>query len=296
MKQNNKHRAGFVSIIGLPNVGKSTLLNQIIGENLSIVSHKPQTTRHRILGILSEPEYQIVLSDVPGYVSKKGYLMHQRMNEYVQSSFEDADIIMVLVDPGMDRKFSPELIENIIKAKVPKFLLINKSDQYREEELEKSQKEWQELMSFDESLIISALDEKDRSAVIDTILKYLPENPPYFPEDQIADRDTRFFVSEFIREEIFLQFREEIPYSSEVDIEDFKELDDIIHIQAMIYVERNSQKYILIGKKGAAIKQLGIESRKKIEEFLGKKVFLSLHVKVREKWRDNKNLLQRFGY
>ena len=297
MKQNNQgHQSGFVSIIGLPNVGKSTLLNQLVGENLSIVTHKPQTTRHRILGILSEPTYQIVLSDVPGYISRKGYLMHQRMNEFVHESFEDADIILVLVDPAMKEVMAPDLIERIKRSSVPKLLIINKEDVSTEEELEAAKERWEQLLTFDENLIISAQEESHRSLLIDVILKYLPEGPAYFPDDQMADRDVRFFVSEFIREEIFLQFRQEIPYSSEVDIEEYKELEDIVHINAMIYVERKSQKYILIGKNGEAIKQLGIESRKRIEKFIGKKVFLQLHVKVREKWRDNKNLLQRFGY
>lgn len=297
MKQNNQgHQSGFVSIIGLPNVGKSTLLNQLVGENLSIVTHKPQTTRHRILGIVSEPEYQIVLSDVPGYIAQKGYLMHQRMNDFVHESFEDADLLLVMADPGMKEVMAPELIEKIKRTSVPKVLMVNKIDEAGEEELEVVRKRWEELLPFDEVMMISAREESSRSRVISMILKYLPEGPIYFPKDQLADRDVRFFVSEFIREEIFLQYRQEIPYSSEVDIEDYTETEEMVHIHAMIYVERKSQKFIMIGKNGSAIKQLGIESRKRIEEFIGKKVFLQLHVKVREKWRDNQNLLQRFGY
>lgn len=297
MKSNKgKHRSGFVNIIGLPNVGKSTLMNLLLGDKLSIVTHKPQTTRHRILGILSEDDYQIIFSDVPGYVSQSSYRMHHRMNDFVTESLEDADVLLVMTEPGEKGEINPELLEKIRQHEAPKVLVVNKADAFSEEEVAAVKEKWTELIPFQNTEIISAREEMNTDHLLTTILDHLPEGPVYYPKDQISNRDLRFFVSEMIREQIFLQYRQEIPYSAEVDIERYVEKEDLVHIEAMIYVERKSQKYILIGKKGAAIKQVGIEARKNIEEFLGSKVFLELHVKVRDKWRDNENLLQKFGY
>lgn len=297
MKQNNAtHKSGYVNIIGLPNVGKSTLMNRLLGDKLSIVTHKPQTTRHRILGILSAPEYQMILSDVPGYVSETNYQMHRRMNSYVEESFEDADILLLMIDPGDALELAPEFIEKIVISEVPKMLIINKADKFSDEVVHSKMLEWQEKIAFDETIVLSAREGDGVPGLLELLLQYLPEGPVYYPKDQLSNRNVRFFISEMIREQIFLQYRQEIPYSAQVDIERFVEEENIIHIDAMIYVNRKSQKYILIGKNGSAIKDLGIESRKNIETFLEKQVFLKLHVKVREKWRDNEDLLQKFGY
>ncbi|HLT93785.1 MAG TPA: GTPase Era [Membranihabitans sp.] len=293
---NPTHKSGFVNIIGLPNVGKSTLMNQLLGEKLSIVTHKPQTTRHRILGILSEPHYQIVLSDVPGYVEEISYHMHRKMNSYIDESFEDADVLLVMISPSDTRSLADDLIQRIIESKVYKVLVINKVDLANEAHIEALTQVWKDRIVFDK--IHRTVAEKGVGVddLLNTIVLALPEGPPYFPEDQISDRNIRFFVSEIIREQIFLLYRQEIPYNAQVDIEGYKDEEDIIHIDAMIYVSRNSQKYILIGKQGSAIKELGIRSREQLEEYLGKKVFLKLHVKVREKWRNNEDLLRKFGY
>ncbi|GAA5220315.1 GTPase Era [Membranihabitans marinus] len=297
MKLNNEeHRSGYVNIIGLPNVGKSTLMNFLLEDKLSIVTHKPQTTRHRILGILSGDDYQMILSDVPGYVEDESYSMHRKMNAYVSESFQDADVLMVMIEPGDRQLLESDLIDKITGIEIPKFLVVNKIDKYKEEDVDKVINDWKEKVDFKAVFAISALQGKGVEDLFPDLLEALPPGPAYFPKDQISNKDVRFFVSEMIREQIFLQFRQEIPYSCQVDIESYKELEDIHHIEAMIYVNRKTQKSILIGKGGESIKNLGIASRKRIEEFVGKKVFLKLHIKVREKWRDNDNLLERFGY
>lgn len=297
MKQSNTaHKSGFVNIIGLPNVGKSTLMNHLLGEKLSIVTHKPQTTRHRILGILSAPEYQMVISDVPGYVEETSYQMHRKMNTYVEESFEDADILMVMIDPGDKSELAPNIIQLIDKSEAYKVLIINKIDKFTEDEVDVVANHWNEKLTVDKTFRISAGQGDGIPELLEVLVEQLPEGPAYYPKDQISNRNVRFFISEMIREQIFLQFRQEIPYSAQVDIESFQEEEEIIRIEAMIYVNRKSQKYILIGEKGSAIKELGIQSRANIEEYLGKKVFLKLHVKVREKWRNNEDLLRKFGY
>lgn len=271
-------------------------MNQLLGEKLSIVTHKPQTTRHRILGILSAPEYQIVLSDVPGYVEDVTYHMHRKMNSYIDESFEDADMLLVMISPLDQNQLAEEILQRIEKVKVYKVLIINKIDLVGGDKVERLSKEWNEKLDFDTTLRMNAEQGTGVGDLIDIIVRELPEGPAYYPKDQISNKNIRFFVSEIIREQIFLQFRQEIPYSAQVDIERYKEEKDIIHIEAMIYVNRKSQKNILIGKNGSAIKELGIQSRENIEEYLGKKVFLKLHVKVREKWRNNEDLLRKFGY
>lgn len=297
MKQNNLvHKSGFVNIIGLPNVGKSTLMNQLLGEKLSIVTHKPQTTRHRILGILSAPEYQIVLSDVPGYVEDMSYQMHRKMNSYIEESFKDGDILLVMINPGDHTELAPDVVKLIDGSKAYKILVINKIDLFDPADVKAKAASWNEKLTFDETRLISAEKGEGVGDLLDDLVQHLPEGPAYYPKDQISNKNVRFFISELIREQIFLQFRQEIPYSAQVDIEGYKDKEDIIHIEAMIYVNRKSQKYIIIGKNGSAIKELGIQARKNIEEFLGKQVFLKLHVKVREKWRNNDDLLRKFGY
>ena len=297
MKQSNTaHKSGFVNIIGLPNVGKSTLMNHLLGEKLSIVTHKPQTTRHRILGILSDPDYQMVISDVPGYVEETSYQMHRKMNSYVEESFQDADILMVMVDPGDKSELAPNIIHRIEKSEAFKILIVNKTDKFTEEEVEVIVNSWSEKLTFDKTFRISAEKGDGTQELLEVLVEQLPEGPAYYPKDQISNRNVRFFISEMIREQIFLQFRQEIPYSAQVDIEGFQEEEEITRIEAMIYVNRKSQKNIIIGEKGSAIKELGIQSRKNIEDYLDKKVFLKLHVKVREKWRNNEDLLRKFGY
>lgn len=277
-------------------MGKSTLINQLLGEKLSIVTPKPQTTRHRILGILSTADYQIVLSDVPGYVEEVSYHMHQKMNSYIEESFEDADILVVMVSPLDQNELADEIVQLIRQSEVYKILVINKVDLSNESEVDALAQQWSEKLPFDKVLKMSAEHGAGVGDLLDVLVEHLPEGPEYYPKDQISNRNIRFFVSELIREQIFLQFRQEIPYSAQVDIESYREEEDIIHIEAMIYVNRKSQKHILIGKNGSAIKELGIKSRENIEEYLGKKVFLKLHVKVRERWRDNEDLLRKFGY
>lgn len=277
-------------------MGKSTLINQLLGEKLSIVTPKPQTTRHRILGILSTADYQIVLSDVPGYVEEVSYHMHQKMNSYIEESFEDADILVVMVSPLDQNELADEIVQLIRQSEVYKILVINKVDLSNESEVDALEQQWSEKLPFDKVLKMSAEHGAGVGDLLDVLVEHLPEGPEYYPKDQISNRNIRFFVSELIREQIFLQFRQEIPYSAQVDIESYREEEDIIHIEAMIYVNRKSQKHILIGKNGSAIKELGIKSRENIEEYLGKKVFLKLHVKVRERWRDNEDLLRKFGY
>ncbi|WP_261395401.1 GTPase Era [Membranihabitans marinus] len=297
MKLNNiAHKSGFVNIIGLPNVGKSTLMNQLLGEKLSIVTHKPQTTRHRILGILSAPEYQIVLSDVPGYVEDMSYEMHRKMNTYIEESFKDGDILLVMINPGDQTELAPEVLKLIDKSKAYKILVVNKIDLHDSDDVKNTAAQWNEKLAFDETRLMAAETGEGVGELLDTLVAHLPEGPAYYPKDQISNKNVRFFISEMIREQIFLQFRQEIPYSAQVDIEGYTDKEDIIHIDAIIYVNRKSQKYIIIGKNGSAIKQLGIASRKNIEEFIGKQVFLKLHVKVREKWRNNEDLLRKFGY
>jgi len=290
-------RSGFINIIGRPNVGKSTLMNALVGENMSIVTYKPQTTRHRILGIVSGEDFQLVFSDTPGFVHDTSYVMHEKMNRYVHSTFEDADAMVLVVDK--DDKYGPEhvLISKINNLTCPVFVIINKIDLIKDPDvLTELEKKYTELIPKGKQYHISALNKIKTQDLYDDIMANMPEGPVYFPLDQLSDRTERFFVSEIIRENIFLLYREEIPYSCEVIIESFKDEEEIVRIEALIFVGRKTQQAILIGKGGKAIKQLGIDSRLKIESFLQKKVFLQMNVKVREDWRNNDQLLQRLGY
>ncbi len=295
------HRSGYVNIIGRPNVGKSTLMNTLVGEQMSIITHKPQTTRHRIIGIVNGEDYQIVFSDTPGFITDTAYKMHEAMNRFVTGSFEDADVMLFMIDGTEKYTDDDPLIKKLKKLEVPLFLIINKIDRSTQEEVTNLMASWKERIDFAEIIPISALEKAGTATLIDLILKYLPEGPAYYPKDQLTDKTERFFVSEIIREKILEQYREEIPYSVEVTVEYFKEEvtkknKPITHIHAIIFVARKTQKSILIGKNGSAIRKLGTAARKSIEGWLGQQVFLDLRVKVRENWRDDDKWLSSFGY
>jgi GTPase len=295
-----EHKSGFVNIIGKPNVGKSTATNLLLGEKLSIVTHKAQTTRHRILALINEENFQIVLSDTPGIISDPKYKMQESMNQFAFSTFEDADVMLLMVVKGERFEEQPFVLDNIQSMKGTKILLLNKADQLSEAEIEEELTHWKKLEIFDSCLAISALEEDTRALLLEQILAHLPEHPNYFPKDQLSDKTERFFVSEMIREQILLLYHQEIPYSAEVVVEDFKEDEEaqppIIRIRAEIYVNRKTQKSILIGKGGSSIKALGIASREALEKFFNCKIYLELFVKVKENWRDDERTLRNFGY
>ena len=288
------HRAGFVNIIGNPNVGKSTLMNQLVGEKVSIMTSKAQTTRHRIKGIVNGDDFQIVYSDLPG-VLDPAYTMQKYMMRFVTDSLQDADIILYLIECG-ETKYNEELVAKINKMGIPVVFIINKTDKYTEEQVEESKSHWRTIFPEADVFAISALKGVNIDAVRDRIVELLPECPPYFPKDALTDRPMRFFVSELIREQILLQYKKEIPYSVEVVVESYKEEADIIRIAATLYVERPTQKAIIIGSKGSAIKKLGTDARMSIEEFLQKHIYLDLSVKVLKDWRNNELLMKKFGY
>lgn len=294
-------KSGYVAIIGKPNAGKSTLMNSLIGEKLSIITNKPQTTRKRIIGILTEDEYQIIFIDTPGILNPE-YLLQEKMLGFISDSVKDADIVLLLIDMENDRDgakiLSDENVKKIINdKKLKKILLLNKVDLSSEVIIKKLIGELNKGNLFESIIPISAAKKYNLDSVIAEILKHLPEHPKYFPDDDLSDADERFFVSEIIREKIFEMYKEEIPYSTEVLIEEFVERENgKNYIRAAIVVERETQKPIIIGNKGAAIKKLGKNARIAIEKFLGREVFLELFVKVREKWRSNPNMLKSFGY
>jgi len=290
-----KHQAGFVNIFGAPNAGKSTLLNALLGENLVITSSKVQTTRHRILGILTEENYQIVFSDTPGIIEPK-YKLHEKMMRQVKSALEDADVALLVHDATLPLD-GLEAIAKTLKLKVPTILLLNKSDLVKDKnELQGIMTEAKKRFPDWEVFTVSAQTNANIKKIIPAILKYLPEGMPFYPEDSVSDRPVRFFVSELIREQIYNLYHEEIPYHTAVIIQSFEEKPALNVIKAEIIVARETQKIILIGKGGSLIKKLGIRSREKIEEFLQQKVHLELFVKVRPKWRDNENYLREYGY
>lgn len=288
------HKAGFVSIIGKPNVGKSTLMNQMVGERLSIITSKAQTTRHRIMGIINGEDYQVVYSDTPGIIEPL-YALHQSMMQFVESSLEDADIILWVTDI-FEQYNEDHVVEKLRQLEAPIFLLINKVDLATQAQVEEKIQYWAENFSFKEIIPISALGNFNIDKVFALILENLPFHPPYFPKDELTDKPERFFASEIIREKIFLNYKQEIPYSTEVVIEAFQEEEALIRIRAEILVERSSQKGIIIGKGGEALKKVGIAARKDLEDFFGKQVFLEQYVKVEDKWRVQPNKLKRFGY
>jgi GTP-binding protein Era len=291
-------RAGFVSIIGMPNVGKSTLMNVLVGEKMSIITSKAQTTRHRIMGILNGKHegipFQLVYSDTPGVV-KPAYKLHDSMMTFVKGSLEDADVVLFVTEVG-EKAAGHEVIPLLQRTQAPIILVLNKIDLSSEEELKRKTEEWENEIQPAAIIPISALLNANVQTLFDAIITRLPFHPPYFDEDELTDKPERFFASEIVREKIFLNYRQEIPYSSEVVISEFKERDDMIVIRAEILVERKSQKGIIIGEKGIMLKKIGTQAREDMEAFFGKKVFLEQHVKVEPDWRSKENKLRQFGY
>ncbi|MBS1595162.1 MAG: GTPase Era [Bacteroidetes bacterium] len=290
------HKAGFVNIVGLPNVGKSTLMNALVGERLSIISPKAQTTRHRIIGIVNEPGYQIVFSDTPGYVNEPGYALHRTMNTYVHQSFEDADVLFLITDKYQKIEEQAFLISQLSQTKVAVVVVFNKLDLCREGELEEWQVRWKQELPMANFVPISAKDGTNIDKLIEFVVRNLPESEAYYDKDSLTDRHIRYFVSEIVREKIFLNYQKEIPYSCQVVCEEYKEADDMDRIRCTIFVERESQKNIVIGKGGSSLNKVGTEARLAIEEFVGKKVFLGLFVKVKPNWRNNDQTLRSFGF
>nr|WP_321416231.1 GTPase Era [uncultured Allomuricauda sp.] len=289
------HKAGFVNIIGNPNVGKSTLMNAFVGEKLSIITSKAQTTRHRILGIVNGDDFQLILSDTPGII-KPAYELQSSMMDFVKSAFEDADVLLYMVEIGEKALKDESFFKKIQNSKIPVLLLLNKIDKSDQQILEEQMQYWQEQLPSAEIHPISALENFNVTEVFNRILELLPEAPPFYPKDQITDKPERFFVNETIREKILLYYKKEIPYSVEVETEEFFEDEDIIRIRSVIMVERDTQKGIIIGHKGAAIKKVGVEARKDLEKFFAKQVHIELYVKVNKNWRSNSQQLRRFGY
>lgn len=289
----NEHRAGFVSIVGKPNVGKSSLMNRLTGESLSIVTSKAQTTRHRIMGLIHGEDFQIVYSDTPGILEPK-YELHRAMMNYVRVSLEDADIILMVVEWG--ERFDEKSFQPIIRTDVPVIVLVNKCDLGNDAERAAKLKMWKEHTHAREVMFVSARTGENVDAILPLIQSLLPVHPPYFPKDEMTTRSERFFAAEIIREKIFLTYQKEIPYSCEVAIESFKEEDTIIRIRANILVERDSQKGIVIGKAGSSLKTVGSSARQDLERFFLKKIFLELMVKVSADWRKDKARLRQFGY
>jgi len=289
------HKSGFVNIIGNPNVGKSTLMNALVGERLSIITPKAQTTRHRIFGILNEPEYQIVFSDTPGVI-QPAYKMQEQMMKFVSDAFEDADVFLYLVEPG-DRALKDQgFFEKLLNTKFPVLLIINKIDTTNQELLENEVEYWNDALPNAEIIPISALKEANTAYLLERLISLIPQSPPYFDKDALTDKTERFFVSEIVREQILMNYKKEIPYSVEVDVEEFKEAEDIIRMRAVIYVARDSQKGIIIGHRGSMLKRVGVGARKQLEKFFAKKVHLETFVKVKKNWRDSDAQLKRFGY
>lgn len=289
------HKAGFVNIIGNPNVGKSTLMNAFVGEKLSIITSKAQTTRHRIFGIVSGDDFQIVFSDTPGII-KPSYALQASMMDFVKSAFEDADILIYMVEIGEKELKDEAFFKRINQLDVPVLLLINKVDTSDQNVLEEQVVYWKEKVPRAEIYPISALRNFQTEVVFNRIIELLPESPAFFPKDQLTDKPERFFVNEIIREKILLHYKKEIPYSVEVETESFADSETIIHIRSVIMVERESQKGIIIGHKGEALKRVGIEARADLEKFFGKQIHLELFVKVNKDWRNNVRQLRRFGY
>ena len=290
-----KHKSGFVNIIGNPNVGKSTLMNSLIGQDLSIITSKAQTTRHRIKGILSNENYQIVFSDTPGVI-KPAYKLQESMMQYVKSAFQDADVIMYVVEIGEKGLKDNDIFEKIQQLKIPLIILLNKIDLVSQKKVLDEIENWTSKFSTAKVLPISALNGFNINEVIELILEVLPESPAYYSKDDVTDKSERFFIEEIIREKILKHYKKEVPYSVEISVEEFFEEEEIIKIRAIIYVLRESQKGIIIGHKGLGLKRIGTESRKDIEKMLGKKVFLKTPIKVKKDWRDNSNQLKKFGY
>ena len=289
------HKAGFVNIIGNPNVGKSTLMNAFVGERLSIITSKAQTTRHRILGIVNGEDFQMILSDTPGII-KPAYELQASMMDFVKSAFEDADVLIYIVEIGEQGLKDEAFFNKIAHSEVPVLLLLNKIDKSNQEQLEEQVKYWAEKVPTAEIHPISALEGFNVSEVFNRIIELLPESPAFYPKDTLTDKPERFFVNEIIREKILIHYKKEIPYSVEIETSEFFEEDKIIRMRSVIMVERETQKGIIIGHKGAALKRVGVEARKDLEKFFGKQVHLELYVKVNKNWRSDSKQLRRFGY
>ena len=289
------HRSGFINIIGNPNVGKSTLMNNLVGEKLSIITSKAQTTRHRILGIVNGDNFQLIFSDTPGII-KPSYELQDSMMDFVKSALEDADVLLYMVEIGEKSIKDSEVHDKIQSAKIPTIILLNKIDLSNQEDIKNQINIWSNQYPDTEIYPVSALNNFNTEKVINRIIELIPKSPPYFPKDQLTDKPERFFVNEKLREKILLYYNKEIPYSVEVQTEEFKEEDLIIKIRSLILVERESQKGIIIGNKGIALKKIGSRARIDLEKLFGKKIFIELHVKVSKNWRSNSNQLRKFGY
>ena len=289
------HKSGFVNIIGNPNVGKSTLMNALVGEKLSIITSKAQTTRHRILGIVNHDDYQIVLSDTPGII-KPAYELQSSMMDFVKSALDDADILIYMVEVGEKELKNEGFFNKIINSSIPVILLLNKIDTSSQEEVEVKVEYWKAKVPNALVFVISALERFNVDSLFEKIIELLPEAPAYYPKDQLTDKPERFFVNEKIREKILIHYKKEIPYSVEVETEEFTEEEHIVRIRSVIMVERETQKGIIIGHKGSAIKRVGAEARKDLEKFFEKKVYIELYVKVNKNWRSDNTQLKRFGY
>jgi GTP-binding protein Era len=289
------HRSGFVNILGNPNVGKSTMMNALVGEKLSIVTPKAQTTRHRIMGIVNGEDFQIVYSDTPG-ILKPSYKLQESMMNFVNSALSDADMILYITDVTEREAFESEYIEKISASGIPVIIAINKIDLTNQDELEKLVEKWHGIFPDSPVIPLSALKKFNLDVLLNSILEKLPENPPYFPKDQLTDKYERFFASEIIREKILFNYNKEIPYSVEIEIESFHDEKSILKISALIHVSRDSQKGIIIGHKGSMLKRVGTAARYDMEDFFKKKVYLELHVKVTKDWREKPLALKRFGY
>jgi len=289
------HKSGFVNIIGNPNVGKSTLMNSLVGEKLSIITSKAQTTRHRILGIVNGEDFQLVLSDTPGII-KPNYKLQASMMDFVKTAIDDADIIVYMIEAGESTLKDEDLYNKIKSSNIPILLIINKIDLSNQQNIEEQVEKWKDILPDAEIFPISALEKFQVENLLERLIELLPECPPYFPKDQMTDKPERFFVNEIVREKILLNYKKEIPYSVEVLTEEFKEDENIIRIRSIIMVERDSQKGIIIGHKGEALKKVGIQARKDLEAFFGKQIHIELFVKVNKNWRNNQNQLKRFGY
>lgn len=289
------HKAGFVNIIGNPNAGKSTLMNALVGERISIITSKAQTTRHRIMGIVNGEDFQVVYSDTPG-ILKPNYRLQQGMMQFVSTALADADILLLVVDLTDDKPIEEDTFRRIQRAKVPILLLLNKVDLVINDRIAEKEKEWKEKLPAAEIIPVSALNGKNTELIFPRIISLLPEHPAYYPKDELTDKPERFFIAEIIREKVLRNFQQEIPYSVEIVVEDFKESEVLVKIRANIFVARESQKGIILGHQGKAIKKLGTDARLDIEKFLQKKVFLELFVKVDKDWRDSERQLKRYGY
>ncbi|NQU35148.1 MAG: GTPase Era [Bacteroidetes bacterium] len=289
------HKAGFVNIIGYPNVGKSTLMNSMVGEKLSIITSKAQTTRHRIMGIVNGDDFQIVYSDTPGIVKDPSYKMHQFMNQYINTALKDADILILMTEPNYPFA-DQEIIDKFNASQVHVIIVINKIDLSNQEAIMKEMEVWKVKMPKADIIPISAVNNFNIEKVFDTIIQYLPEHEAFYPKDELTDKSTRFFISEILREKILLNYKKEVPYSAEVAVDQYKEEGNLVRISTIIYVSRDSQKAIILGHQGQAIKRIATAARLDIEEFIGKKVFLEITVKVSKDWRDDETTLKHFGY